>query len=123
MSDNDSQSQKTVNVTVAYTNDGSGNSGGGRFEVTCVDWSITVNKKNTEIIYQLTSDTPKDIIFTGFSAIPGNQLGAAVVSNSGRKMTTNDALSNTTPEKIAVTLQFAEVFSFDPEVNNTPQTM
>lgn len=122
MNDSDNKSQKPVAVTVVYTNDGSGNSGGGRFNVTCVDWSITVTEKNTEIVYQLTSDTPADIIFTGYNAVPSGQLQAPVITNNGRKMKVNDLLTNTTKESIAVTLLFAETFSFDPEVINSPKT-
>lgn len=121
MNENDSGNTKTVDVTVVYTPDGSGNSGNGRFNVTCVKQSIVVHNKNTDIIYQMTSDTPADIIFTGFTAYPNDQLGAAVITNNGRTMTTVDAMTSTAKEKIAVTLLFAETFSFDPEVTNEPK--
>lgn len=121
MNDNDNSNAKTIQVTVAYTTDGSGNSGGGRFNVTCVKQSIVVHNPNTDIIYQMTDATPKDIIFTGFTAYPNDQLGPAVITNNGRTMTTVDAMTSKVKEKIAVTLLFAETFGFDPEVTNEPK--
>lgn len=122
MSDNTNPEQK-VSVDVQYALNGKGNSGNGRFNVTCVEYGITVKQKNTNIIYQLTNDTPKGIVFTGFTAVPDGQLGAPVITANGTKMTVTDALTNTTKETIKVTLLFSDTtgFGYDPEVTNEPQ--
>lgn len=114
---------KKVSVDVQPAPDGKGNSNDGRYNITCVKEGITVHKKNTDIIYQLTSDTPKGIVFTGFTAVPDGQLGAPSITGNGSKMTSTDALSNLTKEVIKVTLQFSDghAFDYDPEVTNDPQ--
>lgn len=117
---NDNKIEKTINVTVQYRNDGSGNVGNGRYQADCDQYTITVGKKNTTIIYKLTADTPAPIIFTGYSADVQGQLGKATISDNGRTISMNDADSGSEPQLIKVTLLFADTFGYDPEVQNVP---
>lgn len=110
----------TVSVEVQYSNDGTGNCGGGRYMVTCDPDGITVVKRNTTIIYQLSSTTPKAVILTGYTADVQGQLGEPAFTNQGRTMSINDADSNTETQKIKVTLLLADTFADDPEVTNAP---
>lgn len=121
---NNDNPTKKVSVDVQPAPDGKGNSTDGRYNITCVDYSITVRKKNTDIIYQMTNDTPKGIVFTGFTAEPEGQLGAPAITSNGTKMTSTDALTNTEKEAIKVTLLFSNGtsnFGYDPEVINDPR--
>ena len=121
---NNENPSKKVSVDVQPAPDGKGNSSDGRYNITCVKYGITVHKKNTDIIYQLTSDTPKGIVFTGFTAVPDGQLGTPSITGNGSKMTSTDALTNTVKETIKVTLLFSDGtsdFNYDPEVTNDPR--
>ena len=113
--------QKTTQVDVQYSTDGKGNVGNGRYQADCDHYQITVGKKDTLLVYQLTNDTPAPIIFTGYSADVPGQLGPATITNKGRTISMNDADSGTQVQTIKVTLLLADTFGYDPEVINQPE--
>lgn len=113
---------QTIEVDVQYVLDGKGNSGDGRFTVSCNPGAITVTQQNSGIIFTLSALTPPGIVFAGYTHIPDDQLGAPVFTPDFRTMSLIDSDSNKKVEIISITLQFRDqsVFIFDPEVTNDP---
>lgn len=107
--------QQIVNVTVR---DGATP---GSYEVSCEPNNPTIKKKNTMMVYQLTSATPAGIRFISSSATPQGEMGPATVSNQGRTISFNNA--NTKKEKVKVKLELEGTITIytEPEVTNDPQ--
>lgn len=92
----------------------------GTYDFTYEPARNVVKKKNTEMIYQLTSDTPAGILFTGMSS-PSSDMGPGTVAAGGRSISFNNA--NSKKETVKVKLDFEDTVSFYsmPEVINEPQ--
>ena len=93
----------------------------GSYDISFAPPSNKVTKKNTEMVYQLTDDSPAGIRFTGMRASPGGEMGTPSVSANGRAISFNNA--NTKKEAVAVTLGLGGEVDLEavPEVINDPQ--
>lgn len=83
-----------------------------------------VTQPDTVINYQLYDTCGHDIVFTGLTAAPNDQLSDYSLSQSKMLLTLNDAV--TKQITLDINLQFhnrktGEVFSHDPQVQNEPQ--
>lgn len=78
---------------------------------------------DTVINYQIYDCGDHDIVFTGMTPTPNDQLSAASVSISGKLLTFSDA--NNKKTTVAFTLQFKDkdgvTFMHDPQIINEPQ--
>lgn len=114
-----------VVVVVLPCQDGSGNAGDGRYNITTIPTVVKVTRPDTIINYQLIPPTPDTIKFVGVQtrAEGGvDQLGSAGVSLDGRMLTFVD--QNDDQEALDVTLEFSDgeggIFH-DPQIQNTPE--
>ncbi len=110
---NDNQ-KNTTNVTVRP------GAAPGAYEIGFDPVRNVVTKKNTKMIYQLTSETPAGIMFTGMNS-PSGEMGPATVAADGRSISFNNA--NTKKETIKIKIELESTISFYamPEVINEPQ--
>lgn len=114
-SDKSNDKQKVIKVKVRAN----GKPGG--YDISFAPPSTKVSKKNTEMVYQLSEDTPAGMVFTGMRASPSGEMGAPTVSAKGRQIAFNNA--NSKKETMAVTLAIGGEVDLEavPEVINDPQ--
>lgn len=108
-----SNSSQQINVTVRETAPGS-------YDVTFDPSNNVVTKKNTTLVYQLTSGTPAGVRFTGMTA-PGDEMGPATIGDGGRSLSFKD--KNSKKDKVKIRIDFEDTISFYamPEVINDPE--
>ena len=110
-----SNDQKLITVTVR---DGAAP---GTYDVSFDPDRPTVRKKNTQMVYQFSDDTPAGIRFTGSSARPAGQMGPATVGNHGRSIAFNNANSKKGKVDVQLDMEASVSFYALPEVVNDPQ--
>lgn len=93
----------------------------GGYDISFAPPSNKVTKKNTEMVYQLSEDTPAGMVFTGMRASPPGEMGAPTVSANGRQIAFNNA--NSKKEAMSVSLAIGGEVDLEamPEVINDPQ--
>ena len=95
----------------------------GTYKVETAPATPWVTQPDTVINYQLYDCGGTDIVFTGMTVSPNDQLSPASLSVSGKQLTFSDA--NTSVMSISFTLNFKDQdgvqFMHDPEVRNEPE--